>query len=243
MTRPALSIRAAALACAALFALPGTALAAPDLSGKSDAFRADYQAFYVACLETTAGSHAVSTCESNALAAAEAADAKRGMVSSPLPGLTGAGPAVRLPGTTSPPPLSDDIKAWQDDMQKYADYDFVIRVPVKITHFRFHQGLTKEEMQPRVWCKINGTGGAQTISKMQNLPVTLDEGDNFDGTIIFTLNKDETWTDDSKTTNSFCYLITAKSLDHLCQNHVYDPSQSLCRADRNREGKYTRSQD
>ena len=230
-----------ALTCAALFALSGTALAGPDLSGKSDTFKANYQAFYVACLEkSTGGAKGVAACEADAMRKAESTDYKQGMVSDTVPGLKPNGPVATQTGIASPPPFTDEVKAWQADMQKYADYDFVIRVPVKITNFRFNPYVPLEDAQPHIYCRINSSDG-NALSEFQPLPVTMKEGDSFDDVVVVAFKKDETWAPDSKMTTSVCSLQTHRIIHTICNHEGYDGSTSLCKTERTEDGEFIQS--
>ena len=216
------------VAIVATLLLPATAAAAPDLSGKSPLYVSTYRASYVTCLEKSVGrKDAVAYCEAQAVLAAQAAEAKRSLVTVPTgPVQTGTptGPISTVPVPTTLP--TEGIREVQQDREKYADYDLVVRVPVKITNFRKHERKTIENSQPRARCYVSGDGFK--FSKSLRLSKVLAEGDSHEEVIVITLKKDESLPEDQISLFAHCTLVTVQSNDRLCGDRGYEQEKSFC---------------
>ena len=220
-----LSIRALVPGCLALLALPGIALAAPDLSGKSGAFKANYQAFYVACLETSAGARtAVSKCESDAMGKAEREEIKMSAVTTPnLPtAITGPTKPVTLPSGGAAQDVAENAAA----IEAYKDSDYIVEVPVRITNYRIPPTQKIADAQPKLRCLLFTNNGDQMVGN-KPLPVFVNEGDNFEGTLIVHFKKPENAKADMFVSSGVCKLV-GYNLEPVCWETLMDKPKSFC---------------
>lgn len=227
----------AGVLAACLAVLTPSALAAPDLSGKSATYVSAYRSAYVACLEKSAGE--VAECEAEATRVAEATEARLSLVTAPTDPLAASTPTGKI--LTSPTIGSlptDGVREVQDDYQRYAEYDYVIRLPVKIQNFRAVYPRTLEESLPvRIRCialPTDGGGSSMELPAIE-LPITK-EGESFEHEYVIGFNKSEDWALGTELKAAHCSLSANYRYAGFCPNQNYDDASSFCKVYRKQDG-------
>lgn len=133
-------------------------------------------------------------------------------------------PDSQVPVPTTLP--TEGIREVQQDRQKNADYDLVVRVPVKITNFRKNERTTIENSQPLARCYVSGDGFK--FSKSLRLSKVLAEGDSHEEVIVITLKKDESLPQDRVSLFAHCTLVIVEAANLLCADRGYEREKSFC---------------